>query len=512
MRFSCPSCSAKYSITDEKIRNRIVKVRCKKCSQVFRIQDPNRKSAADAEPAPGADAVQPPAPKRKPTWFVIINRKQIGPLTFAQVVGLVRQGKATSQTYCWKPGQKEWKKMGEVPQLLKYLTVKPAVAPPPPIPTAPEKQPAQEASSPTTTVLERSQPTPEPKEKSAPTLGPQAHSAPIRLKEDSSPFKARLAAVSQSSTALEPSGSPFDSGELGPTSTARGSEEPFFPVEKDSDVVMPFFPAATAEEEPKSKKQLKDLVTEFSVMVRLNRRSRRFMIFSIAAAIVLIGAAVAVFYLARRQMDTGKMRRTDSYSPMEITMGRYEVKDKPNTDTPPPTDPKLRMLHLKTRVVNKVTKRIRKHRTTKLLPHVVKKVDTPQPDATKPKLVLVTPRMQNLNGVVETRISVLPTFKKKADPKVQAPTNDPKFNREVNRIVSKHRNNLVTKCARMGALAAVPRISVAFFIQPNGQPARIRVAGKNLEGQYQRCMQRRIAAWRFPASQIGKKHQFSLVL
>jgi predicted Zn finger-like uncharacterized protein len=46
MKFICEKCNTKYSIADEKVRRKVLKIRCKNCGNVVVVRDPNRESAA----------------------------------------------------------------------------------------------------------------------------------------------------------------------------------------------------------------------------------------------------------------------------------------------------------------------------------------------------------------------------------------------------------------------------------------------------------------------------------
>src|SRR5690348_10936259 len=76
MKFFCDRCQTKYSIADEKVRRKVLKVRCKTCSNIIEVREsgvsgplpamtpamsaqvlagsPSPKSAAAAQPAPAA--------------------------------------------------------------------------------------------------------------------------------------------------------------------------------------------------------------------------------------------------------------------------------------------------------------------------------------------------------------------------------------------------------------------------------------------------------------------------
>ncbi|MGE5789192.1 MAG: zinc-ribbon domain-containing protein, partial [Myxococcales bacterium] len=57
MKISCPSCEAKYSIGDDKVQNRLAKIRCRKCGVDIvidgRVQPPTV-SVGDTAAAPQA--------------------------------------------------------------------------------------------------------------------------------------------------------------------------------------------------------------------------------------------------------------------------------------------------------------------------------------------------------------------------------------------------------------------------------------------------------------------------
>jgi len=47
MKIVCDSCGTKYSIADEKVRGKVFKIRCKKCSNIIVVR-----GGAEANPAP----------------------------------------------------------------------------------------------------------------------------------------------------------------------------------------------------------------------------------------------------------------------------------------------------------------------------------------------------------------------------------------------------------------------------------------------------------------------------
>lgn len=47
MRFICDNCHAKYSIAEQKVRNKVLKIRCKRCSHVIVVRDPEAQKELD---------------------------------------------------------------------------------------------------------------------------------------------------------------------------------------------------------------------------------------------------------------------------------------------------------------------------------------------------------------------------------------------------------------------------------------------------------------------------------
>ncbi|MBN2360253.1 MAG: zinc-ribbon domain-containing protein, partial [Deltaproteobacteria bacterium] len=72
MKFFCDKCNTKYSIADDKVRGKILKIRCKKCGNVIVVRElvPTPEVArASRSPAPApapAPAPRSPAPAPAP--------------------------------------------------------------------------------------------------------------------------------------------------------------------------------------------------------------------------------------------------------------------------------------------------------------------------------------------------------------------------------------------------------------------------------------------------------------
>lgn len=145
MKITCQSCQARYTIADEKVRGKIVKIRCKKCSATI-VVDGNQVHAAvptEPEDAPTRvlDAPSGGAPS-DPPWSVSVADGDERTLTTAALVELYARGEVFDDTYVWRDGMEDWKALAEVEELrpalgrfVRETMVADAVLPPAPEPT-----------------------------------------------------------------------------------------------------------------------------------------------------------------------------------------------------------------------------------------------------------------------------------------------------------------------------------------------------------------------------------------
>jgi predicted Zn finger-like uncharacterized protein len=221
LNFSCNKCQRRYSIADDKVRGKTVKVRCKNCQNVISVEGPPMEeqestrvvSLADVErlreqdrslaeeeeaviqasPSPAAASqswedeptrTMPLRDTRSP-WFVMVKSKQEGPLDEGALAELVASGTVTGRSYFWQQGMPDWKRGQDIAELAGLF----APAAPPPAPPPP---PARAAPPPP--VMEPD-PEPAPVVKSATSWQPEPP-APSQTTWQTEPTQRRPAAVS----------------------------------------------------------------------------------------------------------------------------------------------------------------------------------------------------------------------------------------------------------------------------------------------------------------------------
>jgi predicted Zn finger-like uncharacterized protein len=109
MKIVCDSCGTKYSISDDKVRGKVFKIRCKKCSHIIVVRGTNEAAAAAAPAAA--------APADAGGWHLVVDGDQVGPVSEADIRGRIERGEVNAETYVWKEGFADWLKLSAIPEL-----------------------------------------------------------------------------------------------------------------------------------------------------------------------------------------------------------------------------------------------------------------------------------------------------------------------------------------------------------------------------------------------------------
>jgi predicted Zn finger-like uncharacterized protein len=107
MKIICDSCGTKYSISDDKVRGKVFKIRCKKCSHIIVVRGGEGQEEAAAAPAAAA---------AEGGWHIVVEGEQVGPIPEADVRARIERGEIRSDTYIWKEGFADWLKLSAVPE------------------------------------------------------------------------------------------------------------------------------------------------------------------------------------------------------------------------------------------------------------------------------------------------------------------------------------------------------------------------------------------------------------
>lgn len=137
MKISCPACAAKYSIADEKVQDRLAKIRCRKCGTTIVIDgkvnppsvyaadgaghaDAGHETMADEGGAPAGGAGE---------YTVDFGENDQRSMSLADLIAAYNSGQVTGETYVWADGFADWTALAQVPQVVDALNAAAAPAP-----------------------------------------------------------------------------------------------------------------------------------------------------------------------------------------------------------------------------------------------------------------------------------------------------------------------------------------------------------------------------------------------
>jgi len=131
MKVSCQACGAKYTIADDKVRGRKVKIRCKSCGTPIVVDGQGDAPAAPA--AGGAPAAAAPAAATGPSasWSVNLSDTEQRTMSTEEIVAAWKSGEVTTDAFVWKDGMGDWVAVLECAELAPLLAGGAAAAPAP---------------------------------------------------------------------------------------------------------------------------------------------------------------------------------------------------------------------------------------------------------------------------------------------------------------------------------------------------------------------------------------------
>src|SRR6187549_1839792 len=104
MKIACEACGAKYTIADDKVRGRRVKIRCKGCGTPIVVdgQHGGDPSTSDAETDAALEAEGPVI------WSVNLSDTDSRTMSTEEIVAAYASGVVTSDAFIWKDGMADW--------------------------------------------------------------------------------------------------------------------------------------------------------------------------------------------------------------------------------------------------------------------------------------------------------------------------------------------------------------------------------------------------------------------
>ena len=124
MRIVCENCSKKYVISDDKVRGKLFKIRCKKCSHVIVVHGTQDLAGNVDQVDTKVYNFDPdqPAPEQQTAaieWFFVKDGEQAGPAGAHEIETYIATGQITDDTYLWREGMGDWLRYRDVPEFMR---------------------------------------------------------------------------------------------------------------------------------------------------------------------------------------------------------------------------------------------------------------------------------------------------------------------------------------------------------------------------------------------------------
>jgi predicted Zn finger-like uncharacterized protein len=155
MKFSCDRCKTRYSISEDRVRGKILKIRCKNCAAVITVREPQaarteappraktpapaaasagEKALAGAfrkvgrtggDPSASSSMSQAPA-SLEAEWYLAEDGEQEGPFDLAEAKAWIRSKPSGVELFCWSEGYDDWLSVEKIAHFRSLRAVAPA--------------------------------------------------------------------------------------------------------------------------------------------------------------------------------------------------------------------------------------------------------------------------------------------------------------------------------------------------------------------------------------------------
>jgi predicted Zn finger-like uncharacterized protein len=132
MKITCQACQAKYTIADEKVVGKVVKIRCKKCGASIVVNGSESSAGASASGRPQTLPPSAGVDSSAASFTVNVADGDQRTMTEAEIVTEYRAGVIVDDTFCWREGMPDWLPLQEIPALHAACTAAQSAAGPAP--------------------------------------------------------------------------------------------------------------------------------------------------------------------------------------------------------------------------------------------------------------------------------------------------------------------------------------------------------------------------------------------
>ena len=116
MKFHCDRCKTRYSIADDRVRGKVLKIRCKNCSAVITVREERGEpgeAAGVSGSIPAGESGQISA-HAEPPWFFAVGGIQHGPMPLTDAMAWVAKRDPGERIFCWQEDFEDWRPVQHV--------------------------------------------------------------------------------------------------------------------------------------------------------------------------------------------------------------------------------------------------------------------------------------------------------------------------------------------------------------------------------------------------------------
>ncbi len=121
MKITCNSCQSKYTVSDEKVQGKTVKIKCRKCGATILVNSSGATTTNASDPAVAAADAAAAAAGDGPTYLVNVAEGDQRSMSLQELVQAVNSSTITRETYVWADGMADWQPIGQVQTIVDSL-------------------------------------------------------------------------------------------------------------------------------------------------------------------------------------------------------------------------------------------------------------------------------------------------------------------------------------------------------------------------------------------------------
>lgn len=118
MKITCQSCQSKYTVSDERVQGKTVKIKCRKCGATILVN-------SGGVTTTGAGATEPDSlpgsAEGGQTFLVNVAEGDQRSMSLPEIIAAYNSAVITAETYVWADGMGDWQPLGQVESIVAAL-------------------------------------------------------------------------------------------------------------------------------------------------------------------------------------------------------------------------------------------------------------------------------------------------------------------------------------------------------------------------------------------------------